>query len=55
MHPSPLAVEQNPRYIIFYFGKSMVITVYPAIERVASPTPWIARSKKDSPENSLLN
>jgi hypothetical protein len=54
MHPSPLAVEQNPRYIIFFFGKSIVITVYPAIDRVASPTPWRARSKKERPVNNLL-
>jgi hypothetical protein len=39
MHPSPLAVEQKPRYIIFFLGNNIVITVYPAMDRVASPNP----------------
>ncbi len=54
MHPSPLAVEQNPKYNIFCLGKRMVIALYPAIEILASPIPSKALSTNAIPENQAL-
>jgi hypothetical protein len=55
MQPSPLAVEQKPKYSIFCLGKRMVMALYPAIERVASPIPSKALRANAMPENQSLN
>jgi len=55
MQPSPLAVEQKPKYSIFCLGKRMVMALYPAIERVASPIPSRALRANAIPENQSLN
>lgn len=54
MQPSPLAVEQNPKYSIFYLGNRMVMALYPAIERAASPKPSKALRTNAIPTNQSL-
>lgn len=55
IQPNPLAVEQKPKYNIFCLGKRMVMTLYPAIDRVASPIPPKALRINAMPANQSLN